>query len=145
MTTMMKRFAPLLAGLAALLASQAALAAHADLIQAALMDARSNLVAMINATDKAVQEDHYAKVTRASKAVDDAVAAGLADATCTPDQADKYRAFQATWEAFKKTREAEIVPAVRAGKTAEAKAVAAGIQAERMQKMKGLLGELGAK
>ena len=138
-------FSYLFAGLALLLVSQAALAGHADAVQAALMEARSNLVAMIDATDKAVQDDHYAKITKASKAVDDALAAALGDATTTPDQAAKYKDFKATWEEFKQTREGEIVPAVRAGKTAEAKAVATGVQAERMKKMKGLLAELGAK
>jgi hypothetical protein len=145
MHSLRKSLAYLTAALTALVVSQAALAGHADTVQAALMDARANLVSMIDATDKAVQDDHYAKLTKASKAVDDGVAAALADAATTPDQAAKYKEFKATWEDFKKTREGEIVPAVRAGKTADAKALATGIQAERMKKMKGLLGELGAK
>lgn len=145
MATTIRTIARLLTGLAALLLAQAAQAGHADAVQAALMDARGNLVAMIDATDKAAQEDYYGKVTTASKAVDDALSAALGDAATTPDQAAKYNELKTTWEAFKQTREGEIVPAVRAGKTADAKAVATGIQAERMKKMKGLLGELGAK
>jgi hypothetical protein len=135
----------LLAAVAALLVSQTALAGHADAVQSALMEARGNLVAMIDAPDKAAQDDLYAKITKASKDVDAALDAALKDPATTADQAAKYNEFKATWDAFKNTRESEIVPAVRAGKTAEAKAIAGGVQAERMKKMKGLLGELGAK
>jgi hypothetical protein len=142
MRTTFYRFA---AGLAALVLSPLAWAGHADTIMAALMDARANLVAMIDSTDKATQDELHAKVAKASKAVDDALVTTLADPATTPDQAAKYKEFKATWEEFKNTRETEIVPAVRAGKTAEAKAIAGGIQAERMKKMKGLLTELGAK
>jgi hypothetical protein len=148
MPTPTRTIARLLTGLAALLLAQAAQAGHADAGQAALMDARGNLVAMIHATDKAAREDYYGKVTRASKAVDDPLSAALGDAATTPDQAAKHNELKTTWEALKQTREGEIVPAVRAGKTADAKAVATGIQAERMKKMKkmkGRLGELGAK
>ena len=133
------------ASLLALLLSPATWAGHADTIQAALGEARANLVAMIDTTDKAAQDDLYAKVTKASKDLDSALDAALKDAATTADQAAKYKDFKATWDAFKNTRETEIVPAVRAGKTADAKAVAGGVQAERMKKMKGLLGELGAK
>lgn len=145
MPTTKSTIAYLFAALAALLVSQVAAAGHADTIQAALMDARSNLVSMIDATDKAAQDGFYAKITKASKDVDAALEAALKDAATTADQAAKYKDFKATWEAFKGTRENEIVPAVRAGKTADAKALAGGVQAERMKKMKGLLGELGAK
>jgi hypothetical protein len=139
----MKRSIITVAALGALVLSQATWAGPADDIQAALMDARANLVAMIDATDKAAQDASYAKVTQASKAVDDALSTAVKGAT--PEQAAKYKEFGSTWDAFKATRETEIVPAVRAGKTADAKAVAGGIQAERMKKMKGLLAELGAK
>jgi len=142
MRTNLYRFA---AGLAALLLSTLAWAGHADAILTALMEARTNLVAMIDAPDKAAQDELYAKITKASKAVDEALGAALGDSANTPDQAAKYKELKATWEDFKTTRETEIVPAVRAGKTAEAKAIAGGIQAERMKKMKGLLTELGAK
>ena len=77
--------------------------------------------------------------------MDEALGAALGDSANTPDQAAKYKELKATWEDFKATRETEIVPAVRAGKTADAKAIAAGVQAERMKKMKGLLADLGAK
>jgi hypothetical protein len=48
-----------------------------------------------------------------------------------------------TWNAFKKTREAELVPAILAGKDDEAKKLAGGIQKERITKCQQLVGELG--
>lgn len=121
-----------------------AYAAHAGSIMAALMSARENLVAMVDAPDAASQNQYYAEVTTASQAVDDAVATALADANLTPEQAAKLEEFKATWEAFKDTRENEIMPQVRAGNVEQAKSVAMGIQAERMATMKSLLAELGA-
>ncbi len=142
---MRNRIALFATTLLALLLSPVTWAGHADTIQTALGEARANLVAMIDASDKAAQDDLHAKVTKASKDVDAAIETALKDAATTPDQAAKYKDFKATWDAFKNTRETEIVPAVRAGKTADAKAIAGGVQAERMKKMKGLLAELGAK
>jgi hypothetical protein len=45
-------------------------------------------------------------------------------------------AFTPVWTEFKATRDNEIIPAVYAGKTDDAKKLAMGIQAERMGKMK---------
>jgi hypothetical protein len=44
------------------------------------------------------------------------------------------------WEAFKATRENEIVPAVYAGDKEKAKGLASGVQAERMKQMKAAMG-----
>jgi hypothetical protein len=113
-------------------------------MQAALMSAREHLVAMVDAADAATQDQHYAEVTTASQALDEAIAAALADEATSAEDKAKVEDFKATWEAFKNTRETEIVPFVREGKAAEAKAIATGVQAERMAKMKSLLAELGA-
>lgn len=121
-----------------------AYAGQVDNIMAALMEARENLVAMVDAPDVASQDAYHANITTASQAVDEAVATALADPNTTPEQTAKWEEFRATWEAFKDTRENEIVPQVRAGNVEEAKSVAMGIQAERMATMKSLLVELGA-
>jgi hypothetical protein len=71
--------------------------------------------------------------------------AALADKATGADAARKYKELKEVWEAFKKTRDGEIVPAVKAGKVDAAKALAKGIQAERLGKMKELLSALGAK
>jgi hypothetical protein len=101
----------------------------------ALSEARSHLVAMVDATDKGAQDDLKGKVHAASAKLDETLAA----MSKGPDAA-KAAEFKAVWEEFKKTRESEIIPHVYAGKKAEAKAIASGVQAERMKKMKGTMG-----
>jgi hypothetical protein len=101
----------------------------------ALGEARGHLVAMLDATDKATQDDLKGKVHAASAKLDEILAA----MSKGPDAA-KANEFKGPWEDFKKTRETEIIPHIYAGKKTEAKALATGIQAERMKKMKGIMG-----
>lgn len=119
-------------------ATQPALAAPADDACAALMEARGHLVAMIGATDKPTQDGLKAKVHAASARLDGTLVA-MAKSYNAGDEA-KAAAFKPAWEAFKATREGEIIPNVYAGKIAEAKAIAGGVQAERMKQMKGAMG-----
>lgn len=119
-------------------AVQPALAASADDACSALMEARGHLVAMIGATDKSAQDDLKGKVHAASVRLDGTLVA-MAKSYNANDEA-KAAAFKPAWEAFKATREGEIIPHVYAGKIAEAKAIAGGIQAERMKQMKGAMG-----
>ena len=127
----------------AFLAVQIVQAASVCDIKTGLQNARENLVAMLDAADKAAQEDLKKSVDEASTSLETAVEAMLADANTSEDNKDKLNQFKATWMAFKETRENEIVPAIYAGKKADAKALATGIQAERMTTMKDLLKELG--
>jgi hypothetical protein len=130
----MKRSLTLL--VAALLASAgSAIAATPESACANLAEARSQLVAMIAETDAAKLDDFKTKVHAASDKLD----ADLAAMASGPDAA-KAGAFQPVWEAFKNTRETEIIPAVYAGKNADAKAIATGIQAKRMAQMKAAMG-----
>jgi len=123
----------LFAALAALGAGVAQ-AAPADDACAALMEARGHLVTMIGSSDKSAYDGLKARIREASAKVDATLASmGGGDAA-------KATAFKPVWEDFKKTREGEIIPLVYAGKNAEAKAIATGIQAERMGKMKTAMG-----
>lgn len=117
-----------------LTAANPAGAAPADDACAALMEARGHLVAMIGSTDKAAHDDLKGKVHAASAKLD-----GVLGSMAYSDAA-RVAAFKPVWEDFKKTRETEIIPAVYAGKNADAKAIAGGIQAERMGKMKAAMG-----
>ncbi len=101
----------------------------------ALMEARGHLVTMLDTTDKATQDELKAKVHAASTKLDEALAAMAKG----PDAA-KAKDFKTVWEEFRKTRDNEIIPLIYVGKKAEAKALATGIQAERMKKMKGVMG-----
>jgi hypothetical protein len=109
-------------------------AAPSDDACAALMEARGHLVTMIGSSDKSAYDGLKAKIHGASAKLDATLAAmGGADAA-------KAAAFKPVWEDFKKTRETEIIPFVYAGKQADAKALAGGVQAERMGKMKAAMG-----
>lgn len=127
---------PALTSLAVLLfaSSHTVQAAPADDACAALMEARGHLVAMIGTTDRATQDDLKAKVHAASAKLDSVLAA--MGKSYNAENEAKAAAFKPVWEAFKTTRETEIIPAVYAGRNADAKAIASGIQAERMKQMK---------
>lgn len=115
-----------------------------DAIKTSLMTARENLVAMLDAADAATQDKHQAEITKATQGVDDGVTTSLADKGTSAEQAAKLEAFKQVWGEFKKTRDEEIIPAIKAGKKDEAKQLATTIQADRMKNMKGILAELGA-
>ena len=100
-----------------------------------LAEARTELVSMVAETNPAKLDDLKAKVHAASDKLDADLAAMASGA-----DAAKAAEFQPVWEAFKKTRETEIIPDVYAGKNNDAKAIATGIQAERMAKMKAIMG-----
>ncbi len=128
------------ASLAALLfvVAQPVFAAPADDACGALMEARGHLVSLIGSNDRAVQDDIKAKIHAASARLDGTLAA-MARSYNAGDEA-RASAFKPVWEAFKATREGEIIPQVYAGKVAEAKAIAGGIQASRMKEMRGVMG-----
>ncbi|MEW5786543.1 MAG: MCP four helix bundle domain-containing protein [Pseudomonadota bacterium] len=114
------------------------LAAPADDACAALMEARGHLVTMIGSTDKAGNDALKDKIQAASGKVD-ATLAAMAKSYNAGDES-KAAAFKPVWEEFKKTREGDIIPLVYAGRNADAKTIATGIQAERMGKMKAAMG-----
>ncbi|KAF0101382.1 MAG: Secreted protein [bacterium] len=122
----------------AVFSSGAALAAPADDACAALMDARGNLVKMLDSTDKATNDGLKANIAAATAKVD-ATLAAMAK-SYNADDAAKAAAFKPTWEEFKATRDGEIVPLIYAGKNADAKAIGTGIQAQRMGKMRAAMG-----
>jgi hypothetical protein len=132
----MKKYATgILASL--LLATGSAHAAPADDACAALMEARGHLVTMIGSSDQAAYPDLKAKIYAASDKVD-AVVNAMQKSYNSSDEA-QAKAFKPVWEAFKATRNNEIIPAMFAGKVADAKALAIGIQAERMKQMRGTM------
>jgi len=125
-------------------ASAQALACPPDVAKAALAKARAGVVTMLDA-EASQFEALQAQITSASEIVDAALITALADEMNTADQLKVYNEVKSTWEDFKKTRDAELIPALKAGKKAEAKALATSVQAERFKKLNTLLTELGAK
>lgn len=142
---MIRRLGSLLVALLLTLSASTSLASPADDAKAALAKARESLLAMLDATEPAKLDALQAEIASASKAVDGAVTGALADKATAADKAVTYKELKKTWEEFKKTRDKEIIPAIRAGKKDDAKALAKGVQAERFKKMGELLASLGAK
>ncbi|MGE5153948.1 MAG: hypothetical protein ACM3ST_08025 [Bdellovibrio bacteriovorus] len=129
------QIAPILTAAALVLSTGLAQAASPADACANLGAARSALVGMIDEADATKLDGYVEKIQAASAALD----ADLAAMAGGPDAA-KADAFKPVWEAFKNTRETEIIPAVKAGDKAKAKELATGVQAGRMKEMKAAMG-----
>jgi len=122
----------------AVFSSGAALASPANDACAALMDARGNLVKMLDSTDRAANDGLKANIAAATARLDATLAAMARGSNA--DDAAKVAAFKPTWDEFKAARDGEIVPLIYAGKNADAKAIGTGIQAQRMGRMRAAMG-----
>ena len=102
-------------------------------ICAALVETGSALWSMMDAKDKSAQDALNLKVQAASSKLDTELA-GM-----TGGDAKVAADFKAVWDQFKATRENEIIPAIYSGKANDAKKLAAGVQADRLSKMWGIM------
>lgn len=124
---------PLLA--AALLAlPTTASAAPNDKACAALGEARAVLVRMLDVQDRQRLKQMRAQVHTASANLE-----GILNDMRATDP-ERVAAFRPTWEAFKKTRELAIIPVLINGGHDDARILVMGVQAERLQQMKAVLG-----
>lgn len=135
----MKKFLSML--FAALLTLSVTQWAHANEftdLRAQLSAARESLVTLLVNKDK-----RGADQQKIVKDTADAVSAHLAKMKAPAGKEAQFKELVENWNAFKKTRETELVPAILAGKDDEAKKLAGGIQKERITKCQQLVGELG--
>ena len=103
-----------------------------------LSAARESLVTMmVNKDKRGADQQKLVKDTA------NAVSAHLAKLKAPAGKEAQFNELLENWNAFKKTRETELVPAILAGKDDEAKKIAGGIQKERITKCQQLVGELG--
>jgi hypothetical protein len=103
-----------------------------------LSAARESLVTMmVNKDKRGADQQKLVKDTA------NAVSAHLAKLKAPAGKEAQFKELVDTWNAFKKTRETELVPAILAGQDAEAKKLAGGIQKERITKCQQMVGELG--
>jgi hypothetical protein len=107
-------------------------------LRAQLSAARESLVTLLVNKDK-----RGADQQKVVKDTADAVSTSLAKIKAPAGKEAQFKELVDTWNAFKKTREADLVPAILAGKEDEAKKLAGGIQKERITKCQQLVGELG--
>jgi len=69
----------------------------------------------------------------------DAVSAHFAKLKAPAGKAAEFKELKDTWEAFKKTREKDLVPAILAGEREKYEKIGAGIQKERLDRMYALI------
>lgn len=96
--------------------------------------ARKALVTMILYPDKRGPEQQ-----KLVKDTADAVSAHFSTLKAPGARAADFKELKETWEAFKHTREKELVPAILAGDKVKYDKVGAGIQKERLDRMYALI------
>ncbi len=136
---MNKLIASFFAALLALTASTWASANDFSDLRTELTAARESLVTMMVNKDK-----RGADQQKIVKSTADTVSAHLAKLKAPAGKEAQFKELVENWNAFKKTRETELVPAILAGKDEEAKKIAGGIQKERYTKCQQMVSELGA-
>jgi hypothetical protein len=107
-------------------------------LRSELSAARESLVTMLTNKDKRGAEQQKIVADTAN-----AVSAHLAKLKAPVGKEAEFKQLVENWNAFKKTREAELVPAILAGKEDEARKIAGGVQKERITKCQQMVGELG--
>lgn len=123
---------------ASIVAVPAAHAATFTDLRGQMSAARESLVTMLTNKDK-----RGADQQKVVKDTADTVSATIARLKPPAGKEAQFKELVDTWNAFKKTRETELVPLILAGKDAEARKIATGIQKERITRCQELLGQLG--
>ncbi|MEY2688595.1 MAG: hypothetical protein RL375_2793 [Pseudomonadota bacterium] len=135
---MKKFFLALFVSLATLAIAPSAYANEFADLRGQLSAARESLITLLVNKDK-----RGADQQKIVKDTADAVSAHLAKMKAPAGKEAQFKELVDTWNAFKKTREVELVPAILAGKDEEARKIAGGIQKERITKCQELVGALG--
>jgi hypothetical protein len=99
-----------------------------------IVAARQALVTMVLYRDKRGSEQQALVKNTA-----DTVTASFAKLKVPPGKAAEFKELRGTWEAFKRTRETELVPAILANEKGKAEKIGAGIQKERLDRMYALI------
>jgi hypothetical protein len=127
-----------LATVAALSMSTGARADGFGELRAQLSAARESLITLLVNKDK-----RGADQQKIVKDTADAVSAHLARLKAPPGKEAQFKELVDNWNAFKKTREVDLVPAILAGKDEEARKIAGGIQKERITRCQEMVSALG--
>jgi hypothetical protein len=112
-----------------------AIAASPAECEAKIGEARTALLDLLGGKN---DPDQQKKVKDTADAVDPCID-GL---KAPPGKDAQLNELKIVWREFKTTRETQLVPAILAGKTDEAKNLATGIQQERLNKINSLVGQL---
>lgn len=110
-------------------------------IKTTLTTTRQQTMSMLSEDDRAVLEMRYDDALKSSKDLDNLLAAALRNDALRTAQPTLTQ-FKTIWEAFKKTRDSEIIPMLYAGERLKARYTALTVQAPRFKKMNELLESL---
>jgi methyl-accepting chemotaxis protein-1 (serine sensor receptor) len=94
---------------------------------------------MVMLQDKNKRGDYWQKLAQQSA---ETVSDSLSRVDAPIGKERQFKELSETWDAFKKTREEDLVPLLLDGKQAEAEKIAKGVQVERIKKIIGLCEEL---
>lgn len=130
----LRRLLPILTVFLMAQAPQAVASATADYACAALTEARTGLMLMLDVRDPQLLARMRAQVRHASAFLE-----GMVN-QMSATEPERVAAFRPHWEAFKRTRELAIIPALMLGDHEDARILATGVQAERLEAMKKALG-----
>ena len=133
----MKKLLALIATIALTALSAPASAGDFADLRVLLTAARESLVTMLVNKDK-----RGADQQKVVKDTADAVSAKLAKMKAPAGKDAQFKELVDNWNAFKETREKELVPAILKGNDDEAKKIAGGIQKERYTKCQTITSEL---
>jgi hypothetical protein len=135
----MKSSSVLLVPSLVLVATVPARAGEFAVLKEEIAAARKALVTMVLYPEKRGPEQQ--KLVKVSA---DAVSAHLAKMKAPAGKTPDFKELKETWEAFKQTREKELVPAILAGDKVKYDKLGAGIQKERLDRMYALIAILEA-
>ncbi len=133
--------ATLLTATTLLFAAAPALAGPIGDIKSTLTSSRQQTMAMLSEDDHTVLEMRYEDAVKSSKHLDALLGAALKNAALHSAWPTLGQ-FKEVWEAFKKTRDEDIVPALMAGSRLKARAMALTSQAPRFKEVNALLDSL---
>ncbi len=91
---------------------------------------------------RAEQDPLLAQAAERSKQIDRLILNLLARAKNDPKQLSRLEELKSVWQAFAQTKDAEIIPLILAGKIAEARQLAVGVQQGREEKIRAIAQEL---
>lgn len=123
-------------GLAMLLAAPAS-AGEFTVLRQQIAEARQALVNMVLYREKRGPEQQ-----KLVKDTANTVSASFAKLKPPMGKTAEFNELKNTWEAFKRTREKDLVPAILAGEKEKSEKLGAGIQKERLDRMYALLTQL---
>jgi methyl-accepting chemotaxis protein len=96
---------------------------------------RAHLLTMLASQDRAAQEKEHARIkalTRVTREID-AAFDRLQTVPLGPEAKGQLSRVRAAWQAFRDTRDGQLIPAIYQGRPDEARALAYGVQARRYE------------